>query len=311
TESTAPRLVKEWIRMATRRLMGAKLCFDNGLQTAEAEAEYLLFHVMALPFEEARRYQNRQVTGEESSTFLQLLEQRILKRTPVHYLTKEAFFAGLRLYVDERVLIPRSRIELLIDDPEGLPELVPASGVKNILDLCTGSGCLAFALALLYPNARVDGSDLSADALAVARINQQRLKLEGRVRLIQSDLFAGLKGRKYDLIVSNPPYVPRSTLDSLPVEFQREPALALDGGVDGLILVETILRQAVDHLTPQGYLICEVGDETEKILRNKYPGLFLEWLEFYFGGSGVFMIDRQGLWQGLGRESRLSSGVSK
>lgn len=296
TQKTTPlRPVQAWLRHGTKRLNTANLCFDNGLQNAAAEAEYLLFHCLGLPFEEAERHLTRPVAAAVATAYEQLLERRILERIPVHYLTHEAFFAGMRLYVDPRVLIPRSRIEILLDDPEGLPVLAPAAQVGRILDLCTGSGCLAFALATLYPKAAVDAADLSPEALAVARLNRKRLGLGQRVRLVQSDLFAALGRNRYDLIVTNPPYVTHATLAALPAEYHHEPTLALDGGDNGLQLVLAILQQAPAHLTPHGLLICEVGDETEAILRRNHPRLPLAWLPFHFGGSGVFAATRADL----------------
>lgn len=304
--------VATWIHYFTKRLKSAGISCANGLGEPAFEAEYLVCHALDLPFEQVERHLRRAVPENRRSELMRLLHLRAVERQPVAYITGEAFFAGRRYLVDPRVLIPRSRIENILDDDEGFPALMPEEGVGRILDLCTGSGCLAVALALVYPGARVDGADLSPEALAVAALNVARHDVADRVRLVASDLFAALAGERYDLIVTNPPYVPRRTHASLPPEYHQEPALALVAGEEGLDLVLPILLQAPDHLTPGGLLVCEVGDEVEETMGRKWPDLPVTWLMFHFGGSGVFVIHREELveWvahQGSGARERLFS----
>jgi ribosomal protein L3 glutamine methyltransferase len=272
------------------------LCFDNGMQNPFHEAEYLVCHTLSLPLDDTR-HRRFPVPPAARATLLSLFEQRCRRRIPVAYLTGEAFFAGERFHVDARVLIPRSRLENLLDDEEGLAPWIPDAAVHTILDVGTGSGCLAILLALRYPEAHVDGVDLSAPALRVAIRNRddparRHWRLRERVRFLHSDLFRNLGENIYDLIVSNPPYVPESSHAHLPAEYHREPALALRGGVDGLDVVERLLLTAADHLTPHGILICEVGDEVEPVMTARWPDLLVDWIFFDFDGvtvSGVFL----------------------
>ncbi|MBF0126730.1 MAG: 50S ribosomal protein L3 N(5)-glutamine methyltransferase [Magnetococcales bacterium] len=290
----APRSVEDWIRETARRLTAAEVCCSSGMQEPYLEAEYLVLHTFAIPLHTPA---NRRPPppGDAAQRMRGMLDKRIRQRQPAAYVTKEAFFAGAVYYVDERVLIPRSRIENMIDDPKGFSPWLDDGRVRRILDLGTGSGCLAIALARRFPLARVDAVDLSPDALAVARVNRSRFKLQQRMRLIQSDLFAGLAGERYDLIVSNPPYVPQADFERLPPEYRREPALALRAGPDGLDLLEPILRQAPDFLTPGGLLVCETGDDVERILMDRWPEAPVAWVPFHFGASGVFAVLKEPL----------------
>ncbi|MBF0165373.1 MAG: 50S ribosomal protein L3 N(5)-glutamine methyltransferase [Magnetococcales bacterium] len=289
-----PSDVAGWIRWVARRLEAAQLCHANGLQEPYLEAEYLVLHAFSIPFE-TKPVKRPPPPADAEARVRRLLERRVNQRQPAPYVTGEAFFAGHRFFVDERVLIPRSRIENILDDPRGFSPWFPKGPPRRILDLCTGSGCLAIALALRLPQAKVDGVDLSKGALQVARLNRDRFGLRDRVRLIASDLFAALGGERYDLIVTNPPYVPRADFDALPPEYHREPAMALVAGEDGLDLIGPILRQASDHLNPRGVLICETGDDVQEILMRRWPDLPVTWLPFHFGGSGVFALTREEL----------------
>ncbi|MBF0614991.1 MAG: 50S ribosomal protein L3 N(5)-glutamine methyltransferase [Magnetococcales bacterium] len=284
-----PRSVNDWIRFVARQMAGAELCYATGMQEPYPESEYLVLHAFGLPMD-LPASQRPAPPVDAWKRIEALLVARIGHRQPAAYITGEAFFAGHRFVVDERVLIPRSRIENILDDPRGFTPWLPASRVRRILDLGTGSGCLAIALALAYPKARVDAVDLSAEALKVAAINRERFGLQRRLRLIRSDLFAALGKERYDLIVTNPPYVPSADYARLPVEYFREPAMALSAGADGLDLLVPILRQAPDHLQAGGLLVCETGDDVQEILMARWPDLPVEWLWFHFGTSGVFAV---------------------
>ncbi len=228
--------------------------------------------------------------------YARLLEQRIKDRIPAVYLTNRCWYAGIPFYIDERVLIPRSPIAELIQQ-HFVPWVDPAA-VRRIVDLGTGSGCIAMAAALAFPRARVDAVDISADALEVARINRAALGLSRRVRLVRSDFFAGLAGRRYDIIVSNPPYVGTAEFNGLPPEYGHEPAGALRSGRDGMDAVRVLLTQAADHLTEHGVLIVEVGN-TETRVRRAFPELPFVWLSFAHGGGGVFLLTARDLRRGV------------
>jgi ribosomal protein L3 glutamine methyltransferase len=234
----------------------------------------------------------RRVSAAQRERFEALLKRRIEDRVPLPYLTNESWFAGYPFYVDERVLIPRSAIAELIER-QFTPWIDP-SRVKNVLDMGTGSGCIALACAKAFPKARVDAVDIDAPALEVAAINRRRLRLTRRVELIESDHFSALSGRSFDIIVSNPPYVGEREMRGLPREYGHEPRLALASGRDGLDSVATILRDARRFLRPQGLLVVEVGN-TERILAKAFPKLPFTWLDFERGGGGVFLLTREQL----------------
>jgi len=277
---------------STRRLARARLHYGHGTASARDDAAALLWHVMGLPSPAVDAVYRRRVPAAAERALQLLLQRRISERMPVVYLTQRCWFAGLPMYVDQRVLIPRSPIAELIE--RRFAPWIEPKRVHRILDLGTGSGCIAVACARAFTRARVDAVDVSADALAVARINIRRHRLSRRVQALQSDQFSGLDGASYDIIVSNPPYVPRQQLARLPAEYRHEPRLALEAGADGLQFARSILREAPAHLNPGGILIVEVGD-SERALRRAYPRLPFTWLAFERGGGGVFVIQREQL----------------
>lgn len=255
--------LRELIARTERRLRAARLHYGHGAGNAHDEAAWLVLRGLGQPFDADL---NADAKGEECIE--RLIEKRIRERVPLAYLLGEAWLDGLAFHVDRRVIIPRSHIPFVLKE---LP-IAP----RRILDLCTGSGCLAILAARAFPQARVDAVDLSAPALAVAKKNLLRHRLDKRVRLIRSDLFDSLRGEEYDLIVSNPPYVTTASMRSLPPEYRYEPGLALAGGKDGLELVSRIIAAAPAHLNPGGRLVCEVGDG-RKAVERAYPRLPLTW----------------------------------
>ncbi|HHM06531.1 MAG TPA: 50S ribosomal protein L3 N(5)-glutamine methyltransferase [Gammaproteobacteria bacterium] len=283
--------LSDFIRWGASRFNEAGLHFGHGTDNAVDEALVLVLHAVHLPPGQPAELLACRLTHSEKEAVLALLERRLKERLPAPYLTHEAWFAGLSFYVDERVLVPRSPLAELIE--QGFAPWV-SGPVRRVLDLGTGSACLAIAAALALPEAEVDAVDISADALAVARINIQRHQLTERVQAIQSDLFAALAGRRYELIISNPPYVGAASMAALPAEHRREPALALASGEDGLSHTRRLLRAAADYLSEEGVLIVEVG-ESDEALAAACPQVPFTWLEFERGGHGVFLLRRDEL----------------
>ena len=280
------------IAATERKFRRGGVYFGHGTDNARDEAAALVFHAMELPHDSPARVLARRVSAAARERIAELIERRIRERRPLAYLTNEAWFAGLPFYVDERVLIPRSPLAELIER-RFAPWIDPAR-VRTLLDIGTGSGCIALACAKAFPRARVDAVDIDADALDVARINRRRLRLTRRVELIESDHFAALAGRSYDIIASNPPYVGEREMRGLPREYRHEPRHALESGRDGLDSVNIILRESARHLRPLGLLVVEVGN-TERALARAYPRLPFTWLDFERGGGGVFVLTREQL----------------
>lgn len=270
----------------------AGLGFHHGTDNALDEAAVLVLHALQLGFDTPEAELDRVLDAQERARAIALLEARVTTRRPAAYLTGEAWFAGLPFHVDARVLVPRSPLAELVE-AEFTPWIDPA-GVRRILDLCTGSGCIGIACAVYFPQAEVTLADLSDDALAVARSNVERHGLAKRVRVVRSDVFNSLAGQRYDIIVSNPPYVPRAEFEALGPEFAHEPALGLVAGADGLDIVVRILCDAAGHLEAGGILVVEVGN-TQDALAERFPEVPFLWLDFARGGEGVFVLDREQL----------------
>ena len=284
--------ILDFVRWGASRFNEAKLYFGHGTGNAIDEALYLVLNALHLQPGLTPELHHARLTNAEKEKVLALLQRRIEERLPAPYLTHEAWFGGMSFYVDERVLVPRSPIAEAIEHQ--FAPWLDEERAEKILDLCTGSGCIAIACAMAFPWAEVDAADISTDALDVARINIERYQLQDQVCAIQSDLFAGLKGKRYDLIVSNPPYVDAEDMASMPEEFRREPALGLAAGDDGLEVVLKILCQAPKHLTSDGVLVVEVGN-SEEALVNRFPEVPFVWLDFERGGHGVFLLQAQTL----------------
>ena len=279
--------VRDCIRWGVSRFSEHGLVFGHGTDNALDEAVFLVTRALHLPHDLPAAYLDARLTREERMEVIALLQRRFQERIPAAYLVREAWFAGLSFHVDERVLVPRSPIAELIR--EGYAPWIDPDRVRRVLDLCTGSGCIAIATAVWLPQVRVDATDLSAEALEVARINVERHGVGDRVRLIQADLYPDDPGERYDVIVSNPPYVDEQTLAGLPPEYRHEPVMGLAGGEDGLQLVHRILAGAPDRLTDNGILVVEVGASAEALLAA-YPQVPFLWPEFEQGGEGVFLL---------------------
>ena len=275
------------IRYGASRFNAAGLTFGHSYDNALDEATQLTLHALHLPHDLPPAYGNARVTEAEKEEVLGLFLRRIEERIPAAYLTGEAWFAGLSFKSDPRALVPRSPIAEMIE--AGFQPWLGDREVRRALDLCTGSGCIAIAMAHYNPEWHVDGVDISDDALALSRENEKRLHVEN-VRFLKSDLFAGLTGEHYDLIVTNPPYVTNDETDALPKEYSFEPELGLRAGDDGLDLVLKILRDAPLHLSQDGLLICEVG-ESEHALVKLLPDVEFAWIEFKVGQMGIFAVE--------------------
>lgn len=280
------RSVRDHIRWAVSRFHEAGLFFGHGTDNAWDDARQLVLGALHLPFEIADSYLDCRLEEDEQEHLLELIRRRIEERVPTAYLIGEAWFCGLPFVVDERVLVPRSPIAELIS--QRFTPWLPAEPAR-ILDLCTGSGCIGIACAYAFPEAEVVLGDLSFDALEVANHNIERHELEERVYTVQGDGFAGLPGQRFDLIVSNPPYVDAEDFADMPAEYQHEPALGLACGDDGLDLVRRMLAEAADHLSEKGLLIVEVGNSQVHV-EALYPEVDFTWLEFEQGGHGVFLL---------------------
>jgi len=293
-----PRTVRDFILWAERRFAKAKLYYGHGTDNARDEAVWLVIATLHIPYDDLDAQADRLLNVAEQQTVRELAEARITTRKPLAYLLHEAWFAGLKFYVDERVIVPRSLIGDFIHE-QFQPWIDPARA-HRILDLCTGSGCIAIAAALAFPQAQVDGADISADALAVAHLNVTQHELAARVQLVQSDLYSGLTGRRYDLILTNPPYVDAADMAALPDEYRHEPTLALASGTQGLNAILHILAQAPAHLNPGGTLVAEVGN-SHVALAERFPEVPFVWLTSVSGDESVFLLSAEELGRYAGR----------
>jgi ribosomal protein L3 glutamine methyltransferase len=278
---------RDLLRYAVTRFTRAKLCFGHGSSDALDEAAYLILHTLGLPLDKLDPFLDARLLPEEIDSVLSIIARRTEERIPAAYLTHEGWLGNYRFYVDERVIVPRSFIAELI--PELFAPWVDAESVTDVLDLCTGSGCLAIMLADAFPQSMVDAVDISADALAVAQRNVDEYELQPRVNLIASDLYANVPHKKYDLIVSNPPYVNNGSINKLPPEYLKEPLIALVGGTDGMDLVRKIIAGAAARLNPDGVLLVEIGNERANC-EAAFPDLEFTWLSTSAGDDMVFLL---------------------
>lgn len=287
------RTLRDVLRFAVTRFNDADVYFGHGQVDAFEEASFLVMRSLRLPLERLDVFLDAYLTHGEINTLLQQIDQRVKKRVPVAYILKEAWLQGLRFYVDERVIIPRSFIGELLRD-ELAPWIEQPDAALDILDLCTGSGCLAVLAAEVFPNAKVEGADISKDALAVAKKNVTDYGLDSRVRLTESDLFAGLGNRRFDVILCNPPYVPEASMQKLPKEYTHEPKLALAGGADGMNVIKRLLREARGHLKRGGLIFVEVGGERATV-EKQFKDVPMTWLTTSAGDDMVFMCRQEEL----------------
>lgn len=285
--------LRDWLRWTMSRFTEADLFFGHGTNNAWDEAIWLLLATLKLPQDKLEPFLDARLTRTERLAVWNALQQRITRRLPVAYIAQEAWLGSFRFYVDERVIVPRSYFAELLE--EGLaPWVAGPESVGSVLDLCTGSGCLAILMAHVFPNAQVDAIDISPDALAVAQRNIADYGLADSVHAIESDLFAAVPGKRYDLILSNPPYVTAEAMAALPAEYRHEPALALAAGEDGLDVVRRILREAADHLTPEGFIAIEVGHNRDQV-EAAFPHLPVVWLDTASSSDKIFLVSRESL----------------
>ena len=295
--------IRDWIRFAVSQFEASDIFYGHGTDNAYDEAVWLIMSALHLPMDTLDNFLDARLTTSERNKLADFIEQRITKHTPTAYLVKEAWLQGLKFYVDERVLIPRSFIAELLNHDSNTsdsstwqlsPWIEYPEMVESAADICTGSGCLGVLLTSAFPNAVVDVIDISQDAIDVANINIENYGLQEQITAIKSDMFAALKGKKYDVIISNPPYVDAPSMAALPAEYQNEPQLALGSGVAGLDHTHTILREAANYLNDDGILIVEIGHNREA-LEAAYPNLVFNWLEVSSGNEFVFLLTREQL----------------
>lgn len=290
--------LRDFWRYAISRFNAANLSYGHGTTTAGDDAAFLLLDSLDLPIDALDPFLDARLLPHERRLLAERIEARVTSRKPSAYLTGRSYIQGVRFHVDERVIVPRSHIgEILFREylgGQGSSFLPDPMSVESAVDICTGSGCLAVLAAKFFPQAAVDAVDLSEEALEVARLNLAEHEVEDQVTLLAGDLFAPLAGRRYDLIITNPPYVDHAALEGYPPEFQAEPRLAHDGGEDGLDLVREILAEAAAHMNPGGGLICEIGSGRE-ILEEEFPHLDFVWLETAESQDAVFWLSAEAL----------------
>ncbi|MBB3772087.1 ribosomal protein L3 glutamine methyltransferase [Angulomicrobium tetraedrale] len=306
------RTVRDFVRYAVSRFNAAQLEFGHGTTSALDEAAFIVLEALQLPVDDLSPWLDARLTSGERVRLAELIERRCLTREPAAYLLGRTYIRGVPFRSDSRAIVPRSFIgELMAGDlfsGQGFSLIEDPASVGRALDLCTGSGCLAVLAAMMFPNAQVDAVDISPDALALAAENVHEHNLDDRVNLIQGDLFDPLKGRLYDLIITNPPYVDAEAMARLPAEYRHEPALAFDGGPDGLSLVRRILAQAPAQLTARGGIICEIGTGKD-LLEFEYPELPFLWLDTEDSEGEVFWLSARDL--GAGKDLRVISRMPR
>lgn len=286
------KTLTDFMRWGASQFVEADLSYTHGMSSPLDEAVYLVLRSLKLPVDTPEIYWSSNLTQSEKETILNVLMERIQKRIPAAYITNEGWFAGLQFFIDERVLVPRSPIAELVES-QFTPWVNPDE-VETILDLCTGSGCIGIACAYAFPQAQIDIADISDDALEVAKINIQKHEAGNQVTPINSNLFSNLEGKKYDIIVSNPPYVDEEDLKDMSEEFHHEPEIGLSSGKDGLECTDRILQQASEFLNEDGILVVEVGN-SQFALAETYPDVAFQWLDFERGGDGVFLLTKHQL----------------
>jgi len=287
----------DFMRWGASQFVEAKLSYSHGLSSPLDESVYLVLRTLLLPVDTPDIYWGAKVTENEKKSIIKVFKQRIEKRIPAAYIMKEGWFAGLQFFVDERVLIPRSPIAELVESQ--FEPWVNPDEVESVLDLCTGCGCIGIACAYAFPQATIDLSDISQEALDVARHNIEKHDANSRINAYESDLFdsfysGDLKGKQYDIIVSNPPYVDEEDMMGLSDEFHHEPELALSSGKDGLAFTKKLLEKAANFLTESGVLVVEVGNSQYQLAQS-FPQVPFQWIDFERGGDGVFVITKQEL----------------
>lgn len=284
--------IRDWMRYAVSEFRKNNLFYGHGTDNALDEAMSLILHTVYLPYDAPAMFYDAVLTLEERKAVDHIISLRIDKKIPAAYLTHEAFFMGLSFYVDERVLIPRSPIAELIE--KQFSPWIDTHHISKILDLCTGSGCIAVACAEIFPEVEITASDISSDALDVAKMNIEKYHLEDQIMLIQSDVFESIPQQKFDIIISNPPYVDKTDMENLPPEYRHEPVSALAAGQDGLDIIKKILSTAKNYLSDHGILIIETGNSAEALI-SQFPNIPFTWLEFERGESEVFLLTAEQL----------------
>lgn len=287
------KTIRDIYRWAITEMETAEISFGHGCNDSFEESSFLICRALKLPFEHFDEFLDAALTHNELLRLVNLIDRRVHEKTPSAYLLKEAWLTNHQFYIDERALIPRSYIAELLEE-DLAPWIEDPYEVGSVLDLCTGSGCLAILAQGTFPNAAVTGSDISADALEVAKINRRDYGMEETLELVQGDLFSALEGRSFDIILSNPPYVTTASMEALPTEYRHEPSLALAAGADGMDVVRRMLPEAAKHLNDGGFLIVEVGDGLEAV-EALFPGLELTWLSVSGGDDQVFMVTKEAL----------------
>ncbi|PKO91843.1 MAG: 50S ribosomal protein L3 N(5)-glutamine methyltransferase [Betaproteobacteria bacterium HGW-Betaproteobacteria-1] len=285
--------IRDWLRFTVSRFEDSSIFFGHGTDNAYDEAVWLVMSALHLPLDTLDNFIDARITESERKHLAHLIERRITEHVPTAYLLREAWLRGFKFYVDERVIVPRSFIAELLDD--GLsPWIEYPEMIQSAADICTGSGCLGVLLANAFPDAEIDVVDISPDAIAVANINIRNYSLQDRVTAVESDMFKALQGKRYDLIISNPPYVDAPSIAELPMEYRNEPQIALGSGEAGLDHTHTLLHEAASHLNDGGLLVVEIGHNRDALL-EAYPDIPFTWLEVESGDQFVFLLTKEQL----------------